>query len=115
MASGTLAALKKGLKQFQLKIKKRKDELTAKLKRKERISSEDEQWLDQAANDIDETHILEAASILREYILDRDDAFARQLEAILARFGRQTRLDDMKTIRETQMTDYFHRIAAEKQ
>jgi hypothetical protein len=38
MASGTLAALKKRHKQFQLNIKKRKDKLTAKLKHKERIS-----------------------------------------------------------------------------
>ncbi|KAJ6616273.1 hypothetical protein B0H10DRAFT_1697728, partial [Mycena sp. CBHHK59/15] len=52
---------------------------------------------------------LEAASTLREYISDHDDAFACQLEAILAIFGRQTRLDDMKTMWDTQMIDYFNR------
>jgi hypothetical protein len=52
------------------------------------------------------TQALEAASTLREYILDCDDEFARQMEALLARFGHQTRLDDMKVMRagETQMT-----------
>ncbi|KAJ6506499.1 hypothetical protein C8R45DRAFT_1090189 [Mycena sanguinolenta] len=54
---------------------------------------------------------LEAALTLREYILDRDDEFARQMEVVLARFGRQTCLDGMKAMRETQMTDYFSRVA----
>ncbi|KAJ6617328.1 hypothetical protein B0H10DRAFT_2033776 [Mycena sp. CBHHK59/15] len=58
---------------------------------------------------------LEAASTLWAYLSDRDDGFARQLEVVLAQFGCQTRLDDMKTMRDTQMTDYFTRIAAEKQ
>jgi hypothetical protein len=58
---------------------------------------------------------LEAVSTLREYISDRNDIFGRQLEAILAGFGRQTRLDEMKAMRDTQMTDYFSRIAAENQ
>ncbi|KAJ7288699.1 hypothetical protein C8J57DRAFT_1494971 [Mycena rebaudengoi] len=56
---------------------------------------------------------LEAVSTLREYISDRNDMFARQLEAILAGFGRQMRLGDMKAMRDTQMSDYFSRIAAE--
>ncbi|KAJ7266142.1 hypothetical protein C8J57DRAFT_1511074 [Mycena rebaudengoi] len=56
---------------------------------------------------------LEAVSTLREYISDRNVMFARQLEAMLARFGRQTRLDNMKATRDSQMTDYFSRIAAE--
>jgi hypothetical protein len=43
-----------------------------------------------------------------------DDAFSRQFEAILAGFGRQTRLEEAKGMRDTQMTDYFTRIAAEK-
>ncbi|KAJ7466098.1 hypothetical protein FB451DRAFT_993272, partial [Mycena latifolia] len=52
---------------------------------------------------------LQAAATLRGYISDRDDDFARQFERILAGFGRQTRLDDMKAMRDTQMTDYFAR------
>jgi hypothetical protein len=58
--------------------------------------------------------VLEAASTLREYLSDRNDPFACKLEDILARFGRQMHLDNMKTMRETQMTDYFHRTTAEK-
>ncbi|KAJ6627704.1 hypothetical protein B0H10DRAFT_1779346, partial [Mycena sp. CBHHK59/15] len=56
----------------------------------------------------------EAASTLCRYVSDRDDEFTYQLKGILTRFGRQTRLDDAKAMHDTQMTDYFTRIAAEK-
>ncbi|KAJ7249635.1 hypothetical protein C8J57DRAFT_1079546 [Mycena rebaudengoi] len=55
---------------------------------------------------------LEAVPTIHGYISDRGDDFARQMEVILADFGRQTRLDDAKAMRETQMTDYFSRIAS---
>ncbi|KAJ7235431.1 hypothetical protein C8J57DRAFT_1530867 [Mycena rebaudengoi] len=79
---------------------------------KERLA--DEKMLEINGGDDDDS-AAQAVSTLREYILDCDDMFARQFEAILAGFGRQTRLDDMKAMRDTQMTDYFGRIAAENQ
>ncbi|KAJ7238720.1 hypothetical protein C8J57DRAFT_1086839, partial [Mycena rebaudengoi] len=56
----------------------------------------------------------EAVSTIRGYISDRGDNFARQMEVMVADFGRQTRLDDAKAMGETQMTDYFSRIASTK-
>ncbi|KAJ6477046.1 hypothetical protein C8R45DRAFT_833835, partial [Mycena sanguinolenta] len=57
-----------------------KNELMAKLKRKEKISAEDETWLDNAANDIDERRILdklEAASDLDRALTRLDSNEAR--------------------------------------
>ena len=50
---------------------------------------------------------LAASLILQRYISDITDPFARQLEGILTNFGRQTRLDEVNSLRPTQITDYF--------
>ena len=59
MSPKPLEILKQGFWNLSQKIKKRKDELDAKLKRSETISSADEQWLDNEANIIDEQCVLE--------------------------------------------------------
>ncbi|KAJ7824034.1 hypothetical protein B0H13DRAFT_1919339 [Mycena leptocephala] len=126
MACGTLADLKKGLKKNRLALHKllnipeeqvRMDEAT----NQEIWDAVNEQRERAAGGETDardswpsHQQVLEAASTLREYLSDRNDAFARKLEDILVRFGRQTHLDNMKTMRETQMTDYFHKTTAEK-
>ncbi|KAG6843736.1 hypothetical protein H0H87_001078 [Tephrocybe sp. NHM501043] len=48
-----------------------------------------------------------AASMLREYVSDINDPFARKLEGILADFGCKTRLDDFKNFKPTGILDYF--------
>jgi len=52
---------------------------------------------------------MQAASVMKRYIDDLDDPFARKLEAILGSFGRQMRLDEARSMVPTQMTDYFTR------
>jgi len=58
MALKPLDILKKGLARISLSVKAWKDELNAKLSRKETISSADEHWLDNEANTIDEQCVL---------------------------------------------------------
>jgi DDE superfamily endonuclease len=50
---------------------------------------------------------LSAASIICKYIVDSDKLFARQVEAILASFGRQTRFDEVQSLKPTTINDYF--------
>ncbi|KAJ7903047.1 hypothetical protein B0H13DRAFT_1882305 [Mycena leptocephala] len=126
--SGTIADLKKGLKKNRLALHKLLNIPEEQVRMNEATNQEicdavNEQRERAAGGETDardswwrpsHQQVLEAASTLREYLLDRNDAFARKLEDILVRFGRQTHLDNMKTMRETQMTDYFHRTTAEK-
>ncbi|KAJ6632492.1 hypothetical protein B0H10DRAFT_1938097 [Mycena sp. CBHHK59/15] len=50
---------------------------------------------------------LEASATLRCYLLDSGDASARQMDLILTRFSRQTRLDETNSLLPTSITDYF--------
>jgi len=54
-----LDVLKKGLSKITQSFKVRKDELNAKLARKESISPSDEYWLDHEANTVDEQRVIE--------------------------------------------------------
>ncbi|KAJ7919788.1 hypothetical protein B0H13DRAFT_1605912 [Mycena leptocephala] len=51
--------------------------------------------------------VLQAASILRQYVADLDDPFARKMEAMLSTFGREMRREEAKTMVDTEITDYF--------
>jgi hypothetical protein len=57
-----LDVLKKGLSKITQSLKVRKDELNAKLARKESISSSGEHWLDHEGNIIDEQHVRTSTS-----------------------------------------------------
>ncbi|KAF9501872.1 hypothetical protein BDN71DRAFT_1438594 [Pleurotus eryngii] len=52
---------------------------------------------------------LTAAATLGKYISDINEPFARKLEAILASFGRQTRLEATCSLEPSFITDYFIR------
>ena len=67
MASKPLEILRKGLAKFKGISKTCKDELSAKLARKETISSLDEHWLDNEANIIDQQCILDTLESASDY------------------------------------------------
>ena len=67
MATRPLEILKKGLAKFSKTIKDRKEDLNAKLQRKESISSADERWLDHEANTIDEQCVIEKLEAASDY------------------------------------------------
>ncbi|KAF9499127.1 hypothetical protein BDN71DRAFT_1442694 [Pleurotus eryngii] len=50
---------------------------------------------------------LTAVTTLADYIADINDPFVRKLEAVLAQFGRQTRLDVTRSMEPSYITDYF--------
>ncbi|KAG6875374.1 hypothetical protein C0993_009524 [Termitomyces sp. T159_Od127] len=50
---------------------------------------------------------LGTALTILQYVSDMDDPFACKLEAILASFGRQTRLDEFQSLRPTTINEYF--------
>ena len=52
---------------------------------------------------------LTAAFTLQKYVADINEPFARKLEAILASFGRQTRMEEAHMMETTYITDYFAR------
>lgn len=54
---------------------------------------------------------LAATLTLSKYVADLNEPYARKLEAILASFGRQTRLDASNSLRPTTLTDFFPRRA----
>ena len=88
MAPNPIATLKKGLVEFSKKIKARKDKLTDKLAKNEKISDDDEHWLDHEANMVDEQRVLDALEAASDYNLtetsDREICNA-VMEAIDAR------------------------------
>ncbi|KAJ7508080.1 hypothetical protein B0H11DRAFT_1704731 [Mycena galericulata] len=51
--------------------------------------------------------VLQASAILRRYVRESGDMFARQMETILGRFSRQTRLEQVNSLVETSITDFF--------
>lgn len=50
---------------------------------------------------------LAASLILQRYVADLNDPCARELEAILAGFGRQVRLQESRDMKPTLITSYF--------
>ena len=52
---------------------------------------------------------LEAISMIQSYVEDIDTPYARKVEDVLASFGRQTRVDGMKSARETKIFDFFQK------
>ena len=122
-----LHVLQKGLTKLKESIKERKDSLLACLNQREKISNEDEEWLDNSGNVVDEeavVDLLENTSDYehgltwlttqqriiierQKYIADINEPFACKLEGILTNFGYQTRLEDVRTIEATHITDYF--------
>jgi hypothetical protein len=67
MAPKPLDILKRGLTKFSEKIKACKDDLCAKLSRRETISSADEWWLDHKANTVDEQRVLDVLEAASDY------------------------------------------------
>jgi hypothetical protein len=62
-----LDVLKKGLYKFTQSFEVRKNELNAKLARKESISSLDEYWLDHEGNTVDEQRVIEILEAASDY------------------------------------------------
>ncbi|KAI0270279.1 hypothetical protein BGY98DRAFT_981870 [Russula aff. rugulosa BPL654] len=54
--------------------------------------------------------VFQAASVISRYAGHVDDPVARKLEAILASFGRQMRLERSQALTTTHITDYFQYI-----
>jgi hypothetical protein len=50
---------------------------------------------------------LSAALTIQKYIAELDEPFAHKLEGLLASFGHQTCLDELRSLRPTTITDYF--------
>ena len=53
---------------------------------------------------------LQAALVVKKYIQELNNPFARKLEGIIDTFGRQTRLMEAQALKPTVLTDYFSRI-----
>ena len=67
MAPNPVATLKKGLVEFTEKIKARKDNLTDKLAKNEKLPDDDEHWLDHEANTVDEQRVLDVLEAASDY------------------------------------------------
>jgi len=76
MTQKPLDNLKKGFSKLSQRVKKKTDDLYAKLSQQEAISSADEQWLDGEGNTVDEQRILdilESASDYEQGVAQLDD------------------------------------------
>ena len=67
MSKTALDVLKSGLAKLKNHAKARKDGLLARLHRKEKISTEEEEWLDNAANPVDEEAIIDLLEKASDY------------------------------------------------
>ena len=54
--------------------------------------------------------VLQAALVVKKYIEELNNPFARKLEGIINSSGRQTRLIEAQALKPTVVTDYFIRI-----
>jgi len=81
--------LKKGLSSLRDCVKARKDDILARLQRKERISDEDEHWLDNEANHVEEEAIINALETASDYDrgLERLDSQQKTLVEKLKELG----------------------------
>ena len=50
---------------------------------------------------------LQAVLILKRYVQDLDDPFARKLEMMLGSFGQRTRIAGMRSMKDSKLTSYF--------
>ena len=73
MSKNPLDVLKSGLTNLKNLTKTRRDDLLARLHRKEKISAKEEEWLDNAANPVDE----EAVVVLLENASDYERGLTR--------------------------------------
>jgi ribosome assembly protein YihI (activator of Der GTPase) len=67
MSESALDVLKAGLTKLKDDTKARKDDLLARLHRKEEISAEEEEWLDNTANLVDEEAIVDSLETASDY------------------------------------------------
>jgi len=67
MALDPLEVLRKGLKVLESQVKTRKEALQTRLAERKSISLQDEQWLDNDANLVDEQQVLEALENASDY------------------------------------------------
>ena len=133
MSENPLHVLQKGLAKLKDSVRERKNNLLACLNRKERISDEDEEWLDNAGNTVDEEAVLDLLENTSDYEHSLAQLTAQQkilveklkelggerkknslvrkqekkLEGILTSFGHQTRLESNHMMETTHITDYF--------
>jgi len=52
---------------------------------------------------------LQAVLILKRYVQDLDDPFARKLEMMLGSFGQRMRIAGMQSMKDSKLTSYFTR------
>ncbi|KAF9489873.1 hypothetical protein BDN71DRAFT_250029 [Pleurotus eryngii] len=107
MAKKPLNVLKAGLAALKNQAKTRKTDLLAHLKRRERLSDSDTEWLDNRANHVDEEVVVDTLEKASDYITDINDPFVQKLEAVLVQFGCQTCLDVTCSMEPSYITDYF--------
>jgi hypothetical protein len=67
MALKPLDVLKKGLKLLQRRVKAKREEIQARLADKKSISSQEEKWLDNEANLVDEQQVLDTLEKASDY------------------------------------------------
>jgi hypothetical protein len=89
MTSKLLKGLEKGLKLFENRIKERKDVIIAKLNRKEKVSSDEEVWLDNEGNTVDEDRVVYALKRAHtpEMVLNEMDAADKEVVRRLQELG----------------------------
>lgn len=86
MALNPLKVLQKGLKVLESQVKTRKEVLQTRLAERKSISPQDEQWLDNDANLVDELQVLEALEDASDYdqglgrLNDEQKAIVRRLQ-----------------------------------
>jgi hypothetical protein len=103
MAKLKLDAIKRGLTSFQGTLKSKKDALLARLARKEKISDEEEHWLDNDANDVDECALiqeLETASDFERGVARLDSAKQKLLAKLNRLAGGDSDTESVKPATE---------------
>ena len=88
-----------------LTLASRKRKLQQLVQDQKRITSTEQQWLDEEGNDVEETKLIDDL----EKAADYEQKLARKLDSALVSFCRELRIKESKSLVPTKMTDCFQR------
>ncbi|KAJ6583521.1 hypothetical protein DFH09DRAFT_1309022 [Mycena vulgaris] len=106
---GGIELLKKGFAALEKHVRKRKTALEDRLQREERLDAADNAWLDEQSLVYGGLWMSSKMPPTTSFVTTLGDTYARDLDALLATFGRQTQLDATNAMSDTTITDFFTR------
>lgn len=112
----SLAVLKQGLANLKSQVELRKSQIQTSLKKGEKVSEEDSQWLDGEANIVDEVFVLDLLSEASDYPAKYQELWGAHLTAVqrLATFGQDVIVANESSDSESQAAQHTSLVGAKR-